>query len=129
MKYFVVDQGCAASGVSRARVHACCVRGYDGILLLAARHISLNLHTGDLKMALQCVLYVCVCFSCAGGEENTWTNKNRRNRKREKITQWNFMTCTFPQIFLILMRLYRMGNAVARMGKRRNSYKILIALY
>lgn len=86
MKYFVVDQGCAASGVSRACVHACCVRGYDGTLLLAVRHISLNLHSGDLKMALQCVLYVCVCFFyfCAGGEENTWTHKNRRNRKRGK---------------------------------------------
>jgi hypothetical protein len=61
----------------------------DGILLLAARHILLHLHIGDFKMAYQCV---CGNF-CMVDEEKTLTRKNRLNRKREKVKQWNFMTC------------------------------------
>jgi len=47
-------------------------------------------------------LYECVCVNfCVVGEEKTWTCKNRRNWKREKIAQWNFLTCNFSQIFCL----------------------------
>ena len=39
---------------------------------------------------------------CVVGEGKTWTCKNRRNWKKEKVTQRDFMTCNFPQMFLFV---------------------------